>query len=92
MDNKSLYCGYIKDKSSKSPLSTKKTTFNFNRIIKNKNQIILGRNSLINFDNYCINASDCSIVALPYLCEVNCTNQEAKCASWINGNILAVLK
>ena len=35
---------------------------------------------------FCINTSDC-FTSLPYLCEVNCTNQESKCLKWSQGLI-----
>lgn len=37
-----------------------------------------------NRDTFCVNVSVCYI-SLPYLCEVNCSNQEYKCNNWTQG-------
>lgn len=37
-----------------------------------------------NVADFCITTSDC-FTNLPYLCEVNCTNQESKCSRWTQG-------
>ena len=36
------------------------------------------------YENLCINASDC-FMPMPYLCEINCTNQEQRCIQWSEG-------
>jgi hypothetical protein len=39
---------------------------------------------------FCINISDC-FPHLPFLCEVNCTNQDTECKTWVKGIFLIFL-
>ena len=49
------------------------------------NQRINHKNMVLSVHNdFCISASNC-FIELPFLCEINCTNQEAKCSKWVKG-------
>ncbi|CAF0743039.1 unnamed protein product [Brachionus calyciflorus] len=71
VDNSSFYCGFVKNlffDEKLSDSSFENINFTIHSIIQNQNK-------------FCVNVSNC-FTALPYLCEVNCTNQELKCVDW----------
>ena len=86
MISPNLYCGYINtisnpDSENPVPHQIIKSIYSLE---KKKNKINRNKISKRNSENYCIDVSDC-FSDLPYLCEVNCTNQETKCNKWAKG-------
>jgi hypothetical protein len=77
VDNSSFYCGFIKNMNVRdnAPPSTTPNSYEYFRTTT------LPLTSSLVSGTFCVNVSDC-FISLPYLCEVNCTNQESKCSIW----------
>lgn len=80
VDNSSFYCGFVKNMFYDSQ-SVKEKILD----VDFKNFDSKALNSFMTDQNsFCVNVSNC-FIHLPYLCEVNCTNQEDKCSIWAVG-------
>ena len=71
IESASFYCGYLRNNLFNKSIE---------QLDKNNNNNVIRYES----NEFCINTSDC-FASLPYLCEVNCTNQESKCLKWTQG-------
>jgi hypothetical protein len=84
LDASNFNCGFIKNQMNAKQISDLTPKITTHAKSDAKKEIPL-------FDNldthFCMNVTDC-FVSLPYLCEVNCTNQEKKCATWKTGTLL----
>ena len=65
-----IYCGFIKNLFANSQVQINSTTIQYD----------LKANPVV-----CVNVSNC-IIQIPYLCEVNCLNNQEKCQKWVQGN------
>ncbi len=82
VDDTNFFCGFIKNSyvegSNKTIKNTDKQINNINNYFDEN----IDKKDVLN--KFCVNVSDC-FISLPYLCEVNCTNQEEKCSTWSRG-------
>lgn len=75
IESSSFYCGYLRNNLDKNMTSQ-----------SDYDELYAESSNSTHFTaaDFCINTSDC-FTNLPYLCEVNCTNQESKCSRWTQG-------
>ena len=72
IESASFYCGFLRN----NLLKNKSANYDYDEYDANFDDL--------NVTDFCITTSDC-FTSLPYLCEVNCTNQESKCSRWTQG-------
>lgn len=75
IESSSFYCGYLRNNFVKSNQAAYDYEYYYDEYL-NATQT--------KSSEFCITTSDC-FMNLPYLCEVNCTNQETKCNRWTQG-------